>query len=72
YPVTHKLASVTVLSDTTMKADAWATALTVLGPEEGYKIAEQQELAVLFIIKSELGFVEKATPLFSEYIKVKQ
>ena len=55
-----------------MKADAWATALTVLGPEEGYKIAEQQELAVLFIIKSELGFVEKATPLFSEYIKVKQ
>ena len=72
YPVTHKLASVTVLSDTTMKADAWATALMVLGSEEGYKIAEQQELAVLFIIKTDQGFVERATPLFSEFTKVTQ
>ena len=72
YPITHKLASVTVLSDTTMKADAWATALMVLGPEEGYKVAEQQKMAVLFIIKTEQGFVERATPLFSEYTKVKQ
>lgn len=72
YPVKHKLASVTVLGDTTMKADAWATALLVLGEEEGYKIAEQQELAVLFIIKTDQGFEERATPLFSEMTKVKQ
>jgi len=72
YPITHKLASVTVLSDTTMKADAWATALMVLGPAEGYKVAEEQKLAVLFIIKTEQGFVEQATPLFTEYTKVKQ
>ncbi|SMG62956.1 ApbE-like lipoprotein [methanotrophic bacterial endosymbiont of Bathymodiolus sp.] len=72
YPVKHKLASVTVLSDTTMKADAWATALMVLGYEEGYKIAEQQNLAVLFIVQSEKGFVEHETPLFTEYFKVKQ
>lgn len=72
YPITHKLASVTVLSDTTMNADAWATALMVLGPEKGYKIAEQQKLAVLFIIKTEQGFVEQATSLFSDYTKEKQ
>ncbi|WP_428353631.1 FAD:protein FMN transferase [Methyloprofundus sp.] len=72
YPVTHKLASVTVLSDTTMKADAWATALMVLGPDEGYKLAEEQNLAVLFIIKTDQGFVEHATPLFSEQTKVEQ
>ena len=72
YPITHKLASVTVLSDTTMKADAWATALMVLGPEEGYKIAEQQKLAVFFIIKTDQGFVQRETPLFSEYTEVKQ
>ena len=72
YPITHKLASVTVLSDTTMKADAWATALMVLGAEEGYKLAEQQKMAVFFIIKTEQGFAERATPLFSEYTKVKQ
>ena len=72
YPITHKLASVTVLSDTTMKADAWATALMVLGPEQGYNIAEQQNLAVLFIIKTGQGFVEKETPLFSKQTKVEQ
>jgi len=72
YPITHKLVSVTVLSDTTMKADAWATAFMVLGEEEGYKLAVQQEMAVLFISKTEQGFVEQATPLFSEQTKVKQ
>lgn len=72
YPVKHKLASVTVLGDTTMKADAWATALMVLGYEEGFKIAEQQNLAVLFIVKTDQGFVEHETPLFSEYTRVKQ
>jgi thiamine biosynthesis lipoprotein len=72
YPITHKLASVTVLSDTTMKADAWATALMVLGPEQGYNIAEKQNLAALFIIKTDQGFIERETPLFSEQTKVEQ
>ncbi len=72
YPITHKLASVTVLSDTTMKADAWATALMVLGPDEGYQMAEKQALAAFFMIKTEQGFVERATPLFSDYTEVKQ
>lgn len=70
YPVSHRLASVTVLSDTAMKADAWATALMVLGQDKGYHIAEQQNLAVLFIIKTDQGFVERATPLFSAQTKL--
>jgi thiamine biosynthesis lipoprotein len=49
YPVTHKLASVTVLHASSMVADAWATALMVLGSEQGYKIAEQEQLAAFFI-----------------------
>ncbi len=72
YPISHKLASVTVLTEACMLADAWATALMVLGPEEAYKMAEQQQLAVFFIIKTEQGFAERATPLFTEYTKVKQ
>lgn len=71
YPVTHKLASVTVLTDTSMYADAWATALMVLGSEAGYQKAEQQKIAALFIIKTEQGFAEQATPLFLELTKVK-
>ena len=36
-PVAHQLASVTVLAKTSMQADAWATALLVMGVEKGYK-----------------------------------
>ena len=63
-PIKHKLASITILSDTTMKADALATAVMVLGVKEGYKMAEKEKIAALFIIKTEDGFIEKATPVF--------
>ena len=53
YPVSHALASVTVVAESAMLADAWATALMVLGPEEGMKIAVQQGLAGFFIVRQE-------------------
>jgi len=68
-PITHKLASVTVLHASSMYADAWATAFMVLGSEEAYKVAEREHLAAFFIIKKQQGFVELATPLFTEYTK---
>lgn len=48
-PVTHATASVTVLTENAMLADAWATALLVVGRERGMEIAERQNLAALFI-----------------------
>ena len=63
-PITHKLASITILSDTTMKADALATALMVLGPEQGFKMAEEEKIAALFIIKKDDMFIEKSTSSF--------
>jgi len=63
-PISHKLASITILSDTTMKADGLATALMVLGPEQGFKMAEEEKIAALFIIKKDDIFVEKATSSF--------
>ena len=52
----HSLASVSVLSDSCMKSDAWATALTVLGPEQGVEIAEEQGLVALFVVRVDGGF----------------
>ncbi len=63
-PITHKLASVTILSDTTMKADALATAFMVLGEDKGYQLAEKENIKALFIIKTKDGFKEKATNSF--------
>jgi thiamine biosynthesis lipoprotein len=71
-PITHKLASITILSDTTMKADALATALMVLGADEGYRIAEEENIAALFIIKTKDGFVEKLSPSFLNKLQVEK
>jgi thiamine biosynthesis lipoprotein len=69
WPVAHDLVSVTVVHPSCMLADAWATALTVLGPDEAMKVAQAQGLAVYFIRRSENGFVHSHTPLFSRYLE---
>jgi FAD:protein FMN transferase len=69
-PINHKLASVTILSDTAMEADGLATAIMVLGPDEGYKFAELNQIAAFFIIKSDQGFVERMSPAFVANKKV--
>ncbi|WP_353475564.1 FAD:protein FMN transferase [Salipiger sp. H15] len=48
-PVTHNTASVTVMTENAMLADAWATALLVLGAERGLELANQRDMAALFI-----------------------
>ncbi|MEM6933619.1 MAG: FAD:protein FMN transferase, partial [Pseudomonadota bacterium] len=50
-PMTHKTASATVIADTAMLADGWATAMLALGSERGMQIAEEQGLAVFFITR---------------------
>jgi len=70
-PVQHRLASVTVLDSSCMRADALATALMVLGPQEGYRLAQREKLAVLFIVKGKDGFFEKATPALMGLTKSK-
>lgn len=63
-PISHKLASVTVVHELCMTADAFATAINVLGPEKGLALAKEQELAVFLIVREQNGFVEKMTPQF--------
>lgn len=65
YPVTHDLASVTVLHESTMWADGYATLLDVLGPERGYEFAARHGLAALFISRREDGFEERYTDAFA-------
>ncbi len=70
YPITHRLASVTILDGTAMHADAMATALLVLGSVEGFELAQRENLAALFIVKSDDGFFEKPTAEFSKRFKL--
>lgn len=66
-PVTHGLASVTVVDGSAMRADGISTTLMVLGPESGYELALRENLAALFLVKKETAFVAKTTPAFEQY-----
>jgi len=68
YPVSHNLVSVSVLDESTTRADALATALIVMGPEKGIKFANDNKIAAMFIIRNENGFTEKYAGLFENFI----
>jgi thiamine biosynthesis lipoprotein len=57
-PVANGVASVTVLHPCCMLADAWATALGVLGPE-GMELVERENLAAHIVVRSATGFAEQ-------------
>ena len=64
-PVENGVASVTVLADTAMYADAMATALTVMGPEEGPAYSEALSIAAAFVMRAEAGMTEIISPAFA-------
>lgn len=68
-PITHKLASVTVIHESCMTADAMATAINVLGPGRGYELALKENLPVFMIIRGKDGFIERMTLRFHEMLK---
>jgi len=68
YPVVHNLVSVTVVHPSAMLADAWATALTVLGAEQAMAVAQTEELAVYFIRSVGEDLVHSHTPAFTGYL----
>jgi thiamine biosynthesis lipoprotein len=67
-PITHALASVSVIHEDAIMADAWATALSVLGPDEGMAMAEEQGLPVLMLVRDGAGeFITRASANFDAY-----
>ncbi|MEM0946066.1 MAG: FAD:protein FMN transferase [Pseudomonadota bacterium] len=69
-PINHATVSVTVLAKNAMFADAWATAMLILGKDRGLEIAEAQELAVLFVERDSVtgGLRIEANPRFEELV----
>lgn len=65
-PVAHRLASVSVVHADCALADAWATALFVLGPERGREVALARGLAAYFVSRAPDGaLVDDLTPAFA-------
>lgn len=68
-PISHRLASVTVLQPSCTTADAFATALMVMGPDAAYGFAVRHSLPVLLLVKTADGFEERITPEFARLTK---
>lgn len=70
-PIRNRLASVTVLSPSCMRADGLATAFSVMGAEATLNYANQHQLAVMVIEKAENGeFVTSYSEAFTPYRSV--
>jgi len=70
-PVSHNLASITVLAPTTMTADGLSTGLFVLGAEKALAIAEKEKLAVFLIVKKGDNFETQMSSEFQKLIESK-
>jgi len=67
-PIAHKLASVTVIADDCMTADALATGFNVMGYERANALAVREDIPAYFIVRTEDGFKTHQTPAFSSYV----
>jgi thiamine biosynthesis lipoprotein len=57
-PLSNPLAAVTVVANSCMLADAWATALMVLGEIEGPRLAQERGMDALFVLRDGEQFKE--------------
>lgn len=68
YPIKHRLVSVTIIHPSAMTADGLATAISILGPEKGFDVVKQHQIAAMLIVKTDNGFEELITEPFRQYI----
>ena len=68
-PVSHALASVTVVAASAAEADGLATAMLVLGPDAGWHFARREGVAALLLVRSERGFERSYTESMSQYLQ---
>lgn len=69
HPITHNVASVSVIAPLCVRADAYATGLLVLGPE-GFDLAEELGLAAYFLQSDKEGvFVGRMTTAFRKILE---
>ncbi|MFU2328579.1 FAD:protein FMN transferase [Pseudomonas sp. NFX98] len=63
-PVSHTLASVTVIHPSALMADGLSTLLLILGPERGWDYAEKHDVGAFFVIRADTGFVTRSSHAF--------
>ena len=70
FPVAHPLAAVTVVAETALLADAYATALMVLGDEAGLAFADRHGVAALFVSRTASGLAVNRSSAMGAYLNL--
>ena len=69
-PISHNVASISVIAPTVMEADGWATALNVVGEEEALRLAEEYDLGLYMLLREEDGsFRSRSNAAFAERLQ---
>jgi thiamine biosynthesis lipoprotein len=68
YPITHAMASITVIADNAALADALATGFSVLGDEQSLQIAEELGLPIYLLVQKGDGFEARYSSAFKPYL----
>lgn len=70
-PISNHVVSVTVLHPSSMTSDALATAFSVMGEEKALALANQEQIPLLLVVKTEQGFKEYISDAFAPYMNQK-
>ena len=68
WPVSNGVAAVTVISQRATDADAFATALMVLGPDLGLQLSERENIAAQLLLRTDTGVEVVRTPAYEAYL----
>lgn len=68
YPIDHNLTSVSVIHPSNMYADAYATAMSVMGGEASLEFADQYQMPVLVIQRENDELITQKNQLFEELV----
>ncbi len=69
YPVAHNLASVSVFAARCMDADAYATALMVMGESHGLEFADEKKIKVIFYVHHNGTYTEVLSKEMVKYLE---
>lgn len=67
-PITHTLASATVIAPTPLEANGWDISMMVLGAEKAIALAKEQGLAIYLISKNGNGYSTYMSPQFKQFL----
>ena len=71
-PITHNLASVTVIATRCADADAWATAFSVMGPERALSLANNLSIPMYMLVHVDGQFKALSSNGFGRYLETEK